>query len=285
VARVCVASGIERIRLTGGEPLIHPELERLITLLSALDPRPEIAMTTNGIGLAARAASLRTAGLDRINISLDTLDAERFVAITRRDRHADVLEGIAAALDSGFSTVKVNAVLLRGINDDEAIALLQWALDRGIELRFIEQMPLDAQHGWDRSHMVTAKETRSLLEQEFDLVPIGDRGSAPAEQFEVRELTGVRQGRVGIIASVTEPFCAACDRLRITSDGQIRNCLFAHTETDLRSIVRDPALEPTSRDEALARALGFSWQEKKRGHGIGDPDFIQPTRPMSAIGG
>lgn len=285
LAQVCVAAGIERIRLTGGEPLIHPELEELIALLSALDPRPELAMTTNGIGLAARAEGLRRAGLDRINISLDTLRPERFVTITRRDRHADVLDGIHAALRSGFASVKVNAVLLRGINDDEAADLLRWSLDIGVQLRFIEQMPLDAQHGWDRTTMVTAAETRALLEQDFQLEALPGRGSAPAEQFAAKERSGVRSGTVGIIASVTEPFCAACDRLRITSDGQVRNCLFAHTETDLRSILRDPGHSGAARQQALARALGLSWQEKKRGHGIGDPDFAQPERSMSSIGG
>lgn len=285
VARVCVGAGIERIRLTGGEPLIYPELEALIAGLHGLDPRPELALTTNGIGLAERVAALRAAGLDRINISLDTLDPQRFLTITRRDRHASVLAGIDAAMQAGFSSVKVNAVLLRGLNDDEAASLLRWALDAGVQLRFIEQMPLDAQHGWDRAHMVTAAETRALLHQEFELTALDGRGSAPAERFAVRERSGSRSGVVGIIASVTEPFCGACDRLRITSDGQVRNCLFAHTETDLRAILRDEALSEVQRAEAIARALSLSWQEKKRGHGIGDPDFVQPARPMSAIGG
>lgn len=285
LAKVCVESGIERIRLTGGEPLVHPELERLISELNHLDPRPEIAMTTNGIGLAGRVAGLRSAGLDRINISLDTLHADRFLAITRRDRHASVLEGIHAALRAGFTSVKVNAVLLRGINDGEAGDLLRWAIDEGLQLRFIEQMPLDAQHGWNRESMVTAAETRRLLEESFELEPLAGRGSAPAERFRARERSGSREGTVGIIASVTEPFCAACDRLRITSDGQTRNCLFAHTETDLRSILRDASMDRESREKAIAMALSLSWREKKRGHGIGDPDFVQPDRPMSAIGG
>jgi cyclic pyranopterin phosphate synthase len=285
LARICVANGIERIRLTGGEPLIHPELERLIALLASLDPRPELALTTNGIGLAARAEGLRTAGLDRINISLDTLDAERFAAITRRDRHADVMAGIAAAQRVGFDRVKVNAVLMRGINDDEAAHLLRWSLDEGVELRFIEQMPLDAQHAWDRATMVSAGETRELLERDFALEPLPGRGSAPAERFRVSERSGPRVGVVGIIASVSEPFCAACDRLRITSDGQIRNCLFAHSETDLRGILRAPHADAQARDRAVAHAMGLSWREKKRGHGIGDPDFVQPERSMSAIGG
>lgn len=284
LATICVSHGIERIRLTGGEPLVHPELERLVALLATLEPRPELALTTNGLGLAARAKGLRVAGLDRINISLDTLRAERFLAITRRDRHGEVLDGIDAALAVGFDRVKVNAVLMRGINDDEAAALLRWAIDRGVELRFIEQMPLDAQHAWDRERMVSAAETTALLEKEFLLEPVPGRGSAPAERFHATERGGGRSGTVGIIASVSEPFCSACDRLRITSDGQVRNCLFAHTETDLRAILRGID-DREERHQAIASALALSWREKKRGHGIGDPDFVQPARSMSAIGG
>jgi GTP 3',8-cyclase len=285
IARVCVESGITKIRLTGGEPLIYPKLNELISRLAGLSPRAELALTTNGIGLAARAQGLREAGLDRINVSLDTLHRDRFLTITRRDRLDDVLAGIEAAKSTGFAPVKVNAVLLRDVNEDEASSLLMWALDNDLALRFIEQMPLDAQHAWDRSTMVTAAQTRSLLSQDFDLTPLPGRGSAPAEEFRVVHRSSKRVGVVGIIASVSEPFCGACDRLRITSDGQVRNCLFAQSESDLRAIVRNAEFTPEERDAGIAAALALSWKEKKRGHGIGEPDFVQPERSMSAIGG
>jgi cyclic pyranopterin phosphate synthase len=243
-----------------------------------LRPRPEISLTTNAIGLARTAAALRAAGLDRINVSLDTLRPETFRKLARRDRLPDVLDGLAAAADTGLTPVKVNAVLMRDLNDDEAVPLLRYCLDHGYELRFIEQMPLDAQHGWKRAEMVTADEILAALESEFTLTPDdpGKRGSAPAEAF----LVNGGPARVGVIASVTRPFCGTCDRVRLTADGQVRNCLFARTESDLRGPMRSGAA-----DAELAERWRRAVAVKLPGHGINDPSFLQPDRPMSAIGG
>ena len=230
---VAVSLGVTEVRFTGGEPLLRRGLVSIVERVGALDPRPKMSVTTNGIGLAKVASALATAGLDRVNVSLDTLDRERFVTIARRDRLADVLAGMAAAADAGLTPVKINAVLLRGVNDDEAVPLLRWALGEGYHLRFIEQMPLDAQHGWDRATMVTADEILAMLGESFDLAPVAgdERGSAPAEEW----LVDGGPGRVGVIGSVTRPFCGACDRVRLTADGQLRNCLFAREESDLRA--------------------------------------------------
>jgi cyclic pyranopterin phosphate synthase len=269
--------GVTDIRFTGGEPLLRPGLEQVIAATSALNPRPRMSMTTNGISLARRAESLVEAGLNRVNVSLDTLDADRFRELTRRDRITDVFAGMTAARDAGLTPVKVNSVLLRGINEDEAVPLLRFALEHGYQLRFIEQMPLDPQHGWDRSDMVTAAEILESLGTAFDLTPEpGERGGAPAERWLVDGGPDV----VGVIASVTRPFCAACDRTRLTADGQLRNCLFSQTETDLRAPLRDGAS-----DEEIARLWQATMWAKAAGHGINDAGFHQPDRPMSAIGG
>ena len=276
---VAVRSGVRTVRLTGGEPLLRPGLPGLVARLAALQPRPSLALTTNGLALARLAGSLAAAGLDRVNVSLDTLDRERFAAITRRDRLPDVLAGLEAAAAAGLHPVKVNAVLTRGVNDHEAPALLAWARASGYRLRVIEQMPLDAQHGWDRAQMVTAAEVLdSLRAAGHVLEPLGDqaRGSAPAEEFLVDGGPDV----VGVVASVTQPFCGACDRVRLTADGQLRTCLFAREESDLRAPLRAGASDAELADR-LRRALGT----KKAGHGIGEPGFVQPDRPMSAIGG
>ncbi len=275
---VAVGLGITEVRFTGGEPLIRPGLERIISEVSALEPRPSISLTTNGIGLSARADALKQAGLDRVNVSMDTLDPARFATLTRRDRHADVVAGLEGAAAAGLVPVKVNAVLMRGLNDDEAPALLRWCLARGYELRFIEQMPLDAQHGWDRTTMVTAAEILAELTEHFELEPVSahERGSAPAERWVVDG----GPGTVGVIGSVTRPFCAACDRVRLTADGQVRNCLFARSETDLRGVLRGGGT-----DADLAEVFRATVWGKHAGHGIGEPDFEQPARPMSAIGG
>src|SRR6185312_10694399 len=213
--------GVREVRLTGGEPLIRPGLPGLVGRLAALEPRPRLSLTTNGVALARLAAPLAAAGLDRVNVSLDTLDPELFRTLTRRDRHERVIAGIDAALDAGLGPVKINTVLMRGVNDHEAADLLRWSLERGCELRFIEQMPLDAQHGWDRSAMVTAEEILKSLEAEFDLEPEGAdaRGTAPAETWRVVGHTAPGGGpaRVGVIASVTRPFCGDCDRVRLTA--------------------------------------------------------------------
>jgi cyclic pyranopterin phosphate synthase len=270
--------GITEIRFTGGEPLLRRGLAGLVARVAALTPRPDISLTTNGIGLDRLAPSLRAAGLDRINVSLDTLSPEVFVHLSRRDRLADVVSGLAAAAAAGLTPVKVNSVLMRGVNDHEALPLLRFCLERGYQLRFIEQMPLDAQHGWRRAEMVTADEILQALSAEFSLTPDdpADRGSAPAERF----LVDGGPATVGIIASVTRPFCGACDRIRLTADGQLRNCLFARTENDLRTPLRAGAS-----DDALAAQWLACIRAKLPGHGINDPDFLQPSRPMSAIGG
>ena len=270
--------GIREVRFTGGEPLLRRDLVAIIAATASLAPRPEISLTTNGIGLDRRAGALRDAGLDRINVSLDTLRPEVFRKLTRRDRLTDVLSGLAAAESAGLTPVKVNAVLMRGLNDDEAPELLRYCLERGYEPRFIEQMPLDAQHGWKRTEMVTAGEVFDSLSAAFDLAPDTERarGAAPAETF----LVNGGPTRVGVIASVTRPFCGACDRVRLTADGQIRNCLFARSESDLRAPLRGGAS-----DEEIAGRWRAAVASKLPGHGINDPTFLQPDRPMSAIGG
>ncbi|MEV0722175.1 GTP 3',8-cyclase MoaA [Micromonospora purpureochromogenes] len=269
--------GVTEVRFTGGEPLIRPGLAGIVAEVAALTPRPRISLTTNGIGLDRLAPTLRAAGLDRVNVSLDTLDRDRFSRLTRRDRLADVLAGLAGAAAAGLTPVKVNSVLMRGVNDDEAPALLRFALDHGYELRFIEQMPLDAQHGWDRATMVTADEILASLAGAFALTPDpAERGAAPAETW----LVGGGPARVGVIASVTRPFCGDCDRTRLTADGQIRACLFATEESDLRGALRGGA-----DDAELAQRWQVAMRGKRAGHGIDDPTFLQPARPMSAIGG
>jgi cyclic pyranopterin phosphate synthase len=275
---VAVSEGVTEVRFTGGEPLVRRGLVDIVRRVAEMTPRPRISLTTNGIGLARTASALKAAGLDRVNVSLDTLDPARFAELTRRDRFADVVAGLEGATAAGLNPVKVNTVLMRGVNDDEAPALLRWCLERGYELRFIEQMPLDAQHGWDRAEMVTAAEILGRLAETFTLTPVGseDRGSAPAETW----LVDGGPARVGVIGSVTRPFCGTCDRVRLTADGQIRNCLFAREESDLRGPMRAGAS-----DEELATRLRAALHAKKAGHGIDDPGFLQPSRPMSAIGG
>jgi GTP 3',8-cyclase len=278
VVRVAVDLGVNEVRFTGGEPLLRRGLVDIVRRVAALTPRPHLTLTTNGIGLARTAGALRDAGLDRVNVSLDTVDPEKFKTLARRDRLHDVLAGLDTAAAVGLTPVKVNAVLMRGLNDEEAVPLLRWCLDHGYLLRFIEQMPLDAQHGWQRSNMVTADEILGRLSEAFSLTPMGaeHRGSAPAEEW----LVDGGPGMVGVIGSVSRPFCGACDRVRLTADGQIRNCLFAREETDLRAALRDGC-----DDARIAEMLKATLLAKRAGHGIDDEGFLQPTRPMSAIGG
>ena len=267
--------GVTEVRFTGGEPLVRRGLVDIVRRTHELGV--ETSLTTNALGLVRTAAALRAAGLDRINVSLDSVRPETFHQITRRDRLADVIAGLAAARDAGLAPLKINAVLLRGINDDQAGELLQWAVDHAYDLRFIEQMPLDAQHGWRRDTMVTADEIFGLLSADFLLTPHSQpRGSDPAELFDVDG----GPATVGIIASVTRPFCGTCDRTRLTADGQIRTCLFARTETDLRGMLRGGAS-----DAEIADVWRHTMWGKLAGHGINDPGFLQPDRPMSAIGG
>ncbi|MCV7418305.1 GTP 3',8-cyclase MoaA [Mycolicibacterium litorale] len=269
--------GITNVRFTGGEPLVVRHLEEVVAATAALRPRPEMAMTTNGIGLARRAAALKAAGLDRVNVSLDSVDAARFARITRRDRLRDVLAGLAAAKDAGLTPVKVNAVLDPDTGLDDAVSLLRYCLEHGYQLRIIEQMPLDAEHQWQRGRSLEAADILAALRAHFTLVPDSKpRGSAPAQLWRVDGGTST----VGVIASVSEAFCAACDRTRLTADGQVRNCLFARQESDLRRLLRSGA-----DDDAIEQAWRAAMWTKAAGHGINDPGFQQPDRPMSAIGG
>jgi cyclic pyranopterin phosphate synthase len=288
LASLFVELGVTSVRLTGGEPLVHPTLPDVVARLAALRPRPEISLTTNGVTLDRYARKLADSGLDRINVSVDTLNRERFAALTRRDRLPSVLAGVAAAADAGLAPVKINAVLVRGSNLDEAPELLEWALCHGYQLRFIEHMPLDADHTWSRAGMVTADEILAILGERYRIVPHGIDGvrpHAPAEEFDVldgpsRSSWANPVGRLGIIASVTRPFCRECDRLRLTADGQLRTCLFAQSETDLRGPLRAGAS-----DDELAALIVAAVEAKQAGHGIGSAEFVQPDRSMSAIGG
>lgn len=273
--------GIEEIRFTGGEPLLFHGLEELIGGAAELLPRPQISLTTNAIGLERRAKALAAAGLDRVNISLDTVDRATFASMTRRDRLPAVLAGIDACHAAGIGPIKVNAVLMRGVNDGGACDLLRYCIGHDIELRFIEQMPIDSDNAWAAQEMMTAEEILAALRSEFTLRPASEpRGSAPAELWTVDD----SRHRVGVIASVTRPFCGDCDRVRLTADGSVRSCLFGAEEFDLRGLLR--SADP---EDAVDLAIAQRWREalwrKQPGHGINDPGFLHPTRPMSAIGG
>lgn len=269
--------GVTNVRFTGGEPLLRQDLVDVIAATTRMEGRPKTSLTTNGINLGRYSDQLVEAGLDRVNVSLDTLDRDTFHELTRRDRMEDVLTGLEAAKSTGLEPVKVNAVLLRGVNEHEAGDLLRFCLRNGYHLRFIEQMPLDPQHGWDREQMITADEILERLGAEFTLTPHhAERGSAPAERW----LVDGGPETVGVIGSVTRPFCADCDRTRLTADGQLRSCLFSQTETNLREPLRDGA-----DDDEIARLWRETMWAKAAGHGMDGEGFAQPSRPMSAIGG
>ncbi len=269
--------GVTNVRFTGGEPLLRKDIVDIIAATSALPSGPRTSLTTNGINLDRFAEPLVQAGLDRVNVSLDTLNKETFKELTRRDRFDAVLAGLEAARSTGLEPVKVNAVLMRDLNEHEACDLLRFCLDQGYQLRFIEQMPLDAQHGWDRERMITADEILERLGAEFTLTPhSAERGSAPAERW----LVDGGPGTVGVIGSVTRPFCEACDRTRLTADGQLRSCLFSQAETDLRGPLRSGA-----DDGEIMRLWQETMWDKKAGHGMDGAGFAQPSRPMSSIGG
>ncbi len=278
VARVCVERfGFDSIRITGGEPTVRAHLPVLIGRLAELGV--DLAMTTNGATLAHQAADLARAGLRRVNISCDSLRPDRFAAITGRDALERVLEGIDAALAAGLDPVKVNCVLVRGVNDDEIVDFARFGRDKGVEIRFIEWMPLDGGGQWDSSAVVPASEIVAAVHAAHPLVTLDGRppgDAAPAETYTYAD--GV--GRVGVIASVTRQFCDTCDRIRLTAEGQLRNCLFAVRETDLRPLLRGGA-----DDDALAAAIEAEVGRKWAGHSIGQVHFIRPARSMSQIGG
>lgn len=281
VIEVATEHGINQVRLTGGEPLLRPDIVDIVTRIKALPKAPELSITTNALRLAKLAAPLFDAGLSRVNVSLDTLDRERFTALTHRDRIDDVFAGLKAARATGLQPIKINSVLMPGINEDEAPALLKWAIEEGFALRFIEQMPLDAGGIWNRATMVTAQAIFESLSPHFKLSPVPARGSAPAEEFYIDG----GPATVGIIASVTQPFCGSCDRVRLTSDGQLRSCLFSRDEMDLRKILRSETLSMKEIRAEISDRLEKTVLSKLSGHGINNPDFVQPKRPMSAIGG
>lgn len=274
---VAVSLGIDKIRLTGGEPLMRRGLPDLVAALHAIPGLTDIGLTTNGLLLPDQAAALRDAGLTRLNISLDTLDAGRFRDLTRRDGLDRVLAGIDAARAAGFDRIKINAVSLRGVTDQDTVPLARFCRDRDLELRLIESMPIGADP-WDRGAVFSAAEILELMAAAFGpsrLVP-GQDPSAPATEYEY----GDGRGRFGIIASVTRPFCGACNRLRLTAEGKLRNCLFALAETDVKTALRSAAP-----DEEIARAIRQSVRDKWEGHEINTAKFLKPARTMHAIGG
>jgi GTP 3',8-cyclase len=278
VARVCVERfGLESIRITGGEPTVRAHLPVLVSRLADLGI--DLAMTTNGATLSHQAGDLARAGLRRINISCDTLKPDRFRAITGRDALGAVLQGIDAALDAGLDPVKVNCVLVRGVNEDEILDFAAFGRDKGVQVRFIEWMPLDGGGQWTSDQVVPASEVIELIDSVWPLEAPGGgrpREAAPAESYRYAD----GHGHVGVIASVTRPFCEQCDRIRLTAEGELRNCLFSVRETDLRSIMRRGGS-----DDDLAAAVEAEVGRKWAGHSIGQVHFIRPARSMSQIGG
>jgi cyclic pyranopterin phosphate synthase len=279
LAGVCHGMGVEQVRLTGGEPTVHPELTGIIEDAAGVFPG-RVAMTTNGALLTPpRLAEWRKAGLERITVSIDSLSRERFKTLTRSGTDPEaVVAGIDAACGAGFASVKINAVIVRGFNEDEVPALAGLARRFGVEVRFIEYMPLDSGHRWERGLMVPAAEMLERIRTAFPLREVGRDG--PSSTAVCYGFADGAPGRVGVIAPVTDPFCGACDRLRITADGKVRPCLFSRTEFDLR-----PALRGGGGDKAVEGALVEATWQKQRGHGISADGFVQPERPMSAIGG
>ena len=288
LATICVQRfDVDSIRLTGGEPTVRAHLPVLVEKLAQLKvpstahsplagKNIDLALTTNGATLRLIADELKAAGLSRINISLDTLQSKKFLKITRRDHLTNVLDGIDAAIQAGFAPVKINAVVQRGVNDDEILALASFGRDKKVEVRFIEFMPLDAQGQWQRNDVVGQDEIVATINNVYPLEQVAARGAAPADRW--RYLDGA--GTVGVIPSVTKPFCGDCDRVRLTAEGQFRTCLFSTTEFDLRAMLRGEATDDAIAAE-IARAVGTKWA----GHAIGNVTFVRPKRSMSQIGG
>lgn len=278
VVRVAAGLGINKVRVTGGEPLLRRGVEELVGRLRRLPGVEDLALTTNGFLFARKAEALHAAGLNRVSFSMDSLDRENFRRMTGRDGLGEVLEGIAMAQRMGFRPVKVNAVVIRGMNDHELESLADYARERDLSLRFIEFMPLDSSRAWQKDLVVTGREILERLNQRFDLRRV-DQSSHPSETARRWSFEDGR-GEIGIIAPVSEPFCGHCNRLRLTADGKIRTCLFSIVEHDLR-----PLLRGESSDDDLARRLTEIVLGKESGHRIGQPDFVQPARTMSCIGG
>ncbi|HEX2031454.1 MAG TPA: GTP 3',8-cyclase MoaA [Actinomycetota bacterium] len=275
LVRLLAGLGVREVKVTGGEPTVRPDLPDVVARLRAIDPGLELSMTTNGYLLERLAAPLRDAGLDRVTVSCDSLLRHRFAEMTRRDALEAVLAGIRAAAAAGLRPVKLNCVVLGGTNDDEAPGFAALARETGAEVRFIEYMPLDADGAWERSKVVPSSELRARVAERFPLAPAADGGPATMYRF-----ADGAPGGVGFISSVTEPFCEACDRIRITADGQFRSCLFALEETDLRTPLRDGASDEEL-EGIVRRAVAAKWA----GHRIGRADFVRPARSMSMIGG
>jgi cyclic pyranopterin phosphate synthase len=270
--------GVHRLRLTGGEPLVRAGLPQLVKMLAALPSVDDLALTTNGILLAEQAALLRSAGLERVNISLDTLSEEVFQKISRREGLGRVLAGIAAAQRAGFQQIRLNAIAIRGLTEDEIVPLARFARDRGLELRFIEYMPLDAEQHWQAADVLDGQAIRRILEAEFGpLVPVGrPHPSQPASDFQYAD----GRGRIGLIQPVSQPFCGDCDRLRLTAEGQVRNCLFSTAEWDARALLRGDGS-----DDEIADLVRDCIRAKAPAHGINTIDFVRPQRAMYQIGG
>lgn len=276
VAGIFASLGIETFRLTGGEPTLRRDLPLLVRMLREKVPAADLAMTTNGYLLEELARPLADAGLDRINVSVDSLMRHRFAEITRRDALDRVVAGLRAGEEAGLGPIKLNCVVVRGTNDDEVVDFARFARETGYEVRFIEFMPLDADRAWDRSKVVSLREIIDRISAEFPLQPL-DRGPEPAT---VWRFSDGAPGSVGVIASVSQPFCDSCDRLRITADGQFRTCLFSIHETDVRAMLRRGAP-----DSDIAEVIRAAVWRKEEGHKINDPDFVRPERSMSMIGG
>ena len=276
VVRITTELGFVSYHLTGGEPLLRKDLDRLIRMMIEIQPGMDLALTTNGIALPQMAERLYAAGLRRINISLDTLDAQKFFLITRRDAFGQVMAGIEAAARAGFSPIKINAVAVKGLTDQELPRFARWARETGYVVRFIEYMPLDADRSWEREKVLTAEEILEGLSAEGELDLTNGHPSDPATRFRYRD----GKGEVGVIASVTRPFCQACNRLRLTAEGMVRTCLFSNVEHDLKTLLRGG----TSDGDIRAWLAEVVWT-KTPGHLIGQKAFVQPARTMSAIGG
>ena len=277
VVRLAVGLGIEKVRLTGGEPLLRQELEKLVERLAQIPGITDLAMTSNGFLFPKKAKALRDAGLQRISFSLDSLDPENFKKITGHDGVREVLASIALARELGLKPVKVNAVIIRGINDHELEALAEFGHAHNLSMRFIEFMPLDSAHAWQKELVVPGHEIRRRLQARFQLRSVVSENKSETAQ---RWTFADGRGEIGIIAPVSEPFCGHCNRLRLTADGKIRTCLFSVVEHDLRSLLRGEA-----NDEEIADWLRSVVRQKEARHHIGEPEFVQPERTMSCIGG